>query len=166
MRKLNLVCIALTLSIFVSAQNNVADKLFEKYEGRDGFTTISFNSGMVKMLADLDEKGDGENLLKQIKEVRILTGNENKGNLNFYKEILKSFPEDDYDELMAIKDSGTNVKIWIKENLGIINELVLVASGTDENTLIIVRGNIEMNKLAGLGKSLNVDGLSVLNDLK
>lgn len=156
----------LFFSVVLSAQNNAADKLFEKYEGRDGFTTISFNSGMVKMLAGSDEEGEAKDLLKQIKEVRILTGEDNDQDLNFYNEINKAFPGNEYEELMNIKDSDSNVKIWIKENSGIIHELVLVASGSDDNTLIIVRGNIEMNKLSGLGKSLNVDGLSVLNELE
>jgi hypothetical protein len=158
---------AIFFPILLSAQDNAADKLFDKYAGKDGFTTISFNSGVIKMLADMDDaEGESENFLKQIKEVRILTGDDNQQDLNFYKEILKSFPEEEYEELMTIKDSDTDVKIWIKENSGIIRELVLVASGTEDNTLIIVRGNIEMDKLAGLGKSLKVDGLSVLNDLK
>jgi hypothetical protein len=167
MKKLNLLLMAIFFPILLSAQENTADKLFDKYAGKDGFTTISFNSGMIKMLADVDDtKGEPGSFLKQIKEVRILSGDDNQQDLNFYKEILKSFPEDEYEELMTIKDADTDVKIWIKENSGIIRELVLVASGTEDNTLIIVRGNIEMDKLSGLGKSLNVDGLSVLSDLK
>ncbi len=151
--------------MFLFAQKNAADKLFEKYADKDGFTTISFSSGLMKMMADFDDEKDAKNLLRKIKEVRILTCDNEKTGLNFYNEIARDFPADKYEELITIKDTDTNVKIWIKEDAGIIQELILVSGGIDDNVLIIVRGNIKLNEVAGLGESLNVDGLSVLNEL-
>jgi len=165
MKKLNLLWIALCFPMFLFAQKNAADKLFEKYADTDGFTTISFSSGLIKMVADMDDEKDADNFLRKIKEVRILTTDVEKAGLNFYDEIVKGLPTKEYEELITIKEKDTNVKIWIKEDAGIIRELILVSGGMDDNTLIIVRGEIKLNKLSGLSGALNVDGLSVLNNL-
>ncbi|MCD6597739.1 MAG: DUF4252 domain-containing protein, partial [Bacteroidales bacterium] len=156
---------ALCFPMFLFAQKNAADKLFEKYADTDGFTTISFSSGLMKMVADMDDEKDDNNILRKIDEIRILTSDNENSGLNFYEEIVSDLAVDEYEELITIKDKDTNVKIWIKEDAGIIRELILVSGGLDDNALIIVRGEIELNKLSGLGESLNVNGLSVLNKL-
>ena len=165
MKKLNLLWIALCFPMFLFAQKNAADQLFEKYADTDGFTTISFSSGLMKMVADMDDEGDDNSFLRKIKEVRIITSDEENAGLNFYEEIVKDLPADEYEELITIKEKDTNVKIWIKEDAGIIRELILVSGGEDDNALIIVRGEITLNEISGLGESLNVNGLSVLSKL-
>ncbi len=165
MKKLNLLWIALCFPMFLFGQKNAADQLFEKYADTDGFTTISFSSGLMKMVADMDDEKDDNSILRKIDEVRILTSDNENSGLNFYEEIVSDLAVDEYEELITIKDKDTNVKIWIKEDAGIIRELILVSGGLDDNALIIVRGEIELNKLSGLGESLNVNGLSVLNKL-
>ncbi len=165
MKKLNLLWIALCFPMFLFAQKNAADQLFEKYADTDGFTTISFSSGLMKMVADMDDEGDDNSFLRKIEEVRIITSDEENAGLNFYEEIVKDLPADEYEELITIKEKDTNVKIWIKEDAGIIRELILVSGGMDDNVLIIVRGEITLNEISGLGESLNVNGLSVLSKL-
>ena len=165
MKKLNLLWITLCFPMFLFAQKNAADQLFEKYADTDGFTTISFSSGLMKMVADMDDEKDSNSFLRKIEEVRIITSDEENAGLNFYEEIVKDLPADEYEELITIKEKDTNVKIWIKEDAGITRELILVSGGEDDNALIIVRGEITLNEISGLGESLNVNGLSVLSKL-
>ncbi len=77
------------------------DKLFEKYEGKDGFTTVSINKGMFEMLNDMDPEDKDLQVLAQIEYIRILAvEDEDKIKaVNFYDEIMKSLNVEEYEEL-------------------------------------------------------------------
>lgn len=166
MKKLKMFAIAIFLPVMLMAQQNAADKFFEKYANEDGFTTISINRGLLNLVSELDDDMETKSLLKCIESVKVLTTKYEINGLNFYDEIVKNLPKDQYEELITVKDSDEQVKILIDEKNGIIHELLIVTGGKDENALIILKGNIELNKVSELSSSIDIDGLEVLRDLE
>ncbi len=168
MKKLNLILIALTFPLLMSAQKNVADKVFEKYAGKDGFTTVYVSKGLFKFLSKIDDDDDLK-ALSGIESIKILTTDDPHitDGINFYDEVMQDLKMAPYEELMTIKESHQDVKILINEKNGIIKELLLIAGGDGcDNVLIIIRGNIDLKKMPELSNSIHMDELEILEALE
>ena len=167
MKKFSLFTIALFISLFVVAQQSAVDKLFEKYGGKDGYTTVSINKGMFDMLNEMDPEDEDLKALAQIEYVRVLAVEDEemiKG-VNFYDEIMKSLNVEEYEELMTVKQSDQDVKILVKQTGSIIQELLIVVGGED-NALVYIKGNIQLKDLSGLSHGFPIHGLEALKALE
>ena len=63
MKKLVLILIVALAPALANAQNTAVEKLFKKYGGQDGFTTVTINSGLLKMAAQFADEEDGIEVL-------------------------------------------------------------------------------------------------------
>ncbi len=163
-----LILFFVSLQSIAFSQSSPIDKLFDKYSGKEGFTTVYISQYMFDLFRDVktDDK-DFENLVKGLKSIRILSVEDPKlvpAGLNFYKEIMNEIPANQYKELMVIKEKGQDTKFLIKENQGRIVELLLI-SGGNENTFISIEGNLDMKSLSKLSKSMNIQGLKPLENV-
>ena len=165
MKRLNVLLLGLLVSFAGLSQQNAADKFFEKYAGKEGFTTVNLNGNLLKFVANLDKENEVDPVLMKIETVKILSAEDETISPNFYNEIMKNFPQKDYEELLTVKESDQQVKILINEKNGVIKELLLVVGGDDDNALIIIKGSIPLKDLSHLSKSLNMDELEVLKDV-
>ena len=166
--KTNILIIAwLLISSAVGAQTAV-DKLFDKYSGKDGFTTVYISQYMFDMFKDVQTNDqDFDNLVKGLKSIRILNLEDPSklpAGVNFYDEVMKSLPIKDYKELMVIKEKDQNVKFLVKEENGKISELLLISGGKD-NALICIQGNIDIKSIAKLSRSLSIQGMKPLENV-
>lgn len=161
------ILIMISLSAF--SQKNPVDKLFEKYGGKDGFTTIIISSKMFSMFSDVEAGDDEINaMIKNIESIKILTTDDESlldPGINFYKEIMDELSLDEYEELMVVKEKDQDIKFLIKEKEDIIVELLLVIGGKGNNALISIRGIIDLKSISRLSKSLNVQGLDELEKI-
>jgi len=161
--------ILVMISLNAFAQRNPVDKLFEKYSGKDGFTTILISSKMFSMFSDMEAGDDDVNkMIKNIESIKILTTDDESlldPGINFYKEIMDELSLDEYEELMVIKEKDQDIKFLIKEKEDIIVELLLVIGGEGNNTLISIRGIIDLKSISRLSKSMNIQGLDELEKI-
>jgi len=156
----------LALPLTLHAQSPV-DKLFDKYSGKDGFTTVYITQYMFEMFKDVNTSDkEFDDLVKNLKSIRILTAEKSSSNtgLNFFKEVMKELPVQQYKELMVVKEKDQEVKFLIKENQGKISELLLVTGGKD-NALICIQGNIDMKSLSKLARNFNINGMKSLEKM-
>ena len=73
MKKLVLISIIAALSLPSFSQKSPVDDLFEKYYGREGFTSVYISSRMFSLLARIDtEDQEFQNLVSKIRGIRIL----------------------------------------------------------------------------------------------
>jgi len=162
-----LILIIISLSTF--AQRNPVDKLFEKYGGKDGFTTVYISSKMFSLISDINT-GDEEfnETMSKIESIKILTTEDDSlvdPGINFYKEIMDELSLDEYEELMVVKEKDQDIKFLVKEKENIIVELLLVIGGEGNNAMISIRGIIDLKSISKLSKSLNVQGLDELEKI-
>lgn len=156
------------MPLYAGAQGSQVDKLFEKYSGREGYTSVYISSYMFSLFADM-ETGDKEieNVLGKLTGIRILASEEaSLPGVNFYTEIMKELPVNEYKELMVVKEKGQDFKFLIRENDGVISELLMVAGGDSNNALISIQGNIDLNTIAKLSRSMNIDGFDALQKIE
>lgn len=172
-KALFLICFA-GLSIALAAQNRAVDRLFDKYAGQDGFTTVYISKYMFTMFAQLDGLEDEE--LTEMREVfgkldgiKILAVDDadvvGKG-LNFHDEIMKDLDRNEYEELMVVKDSESDVVFLAREEKGVIVELLLIVGGESDNALIAITGEINLSTISKISQSMDIEGMEKLEELE
>jgi len=172
MKKITLVLISafLAISLNLSAQTAV-DKIFDKYNGSTGFTSVTMNKYMFEMIARMDtsiENKEFREAISKLYSIRILAMDSvNSGGVNLYNVVMKSLPKKEYKELMTVKEEGTDIIFMVKEDNDIITELLLITGGVDdENALIVIKGEIDLATIGAIGRSMNIEGLEQLEKLK
>lgn len=168
MKKLTVYVLLFLFGALVNAQNRAVDQLFEKYGGKDGFTTVVISRKMFELAAKVEaEDDDAMDVISKLKSVRILAMDEceKPEGVNFYDEVMELLNEEEYEELMVVKEKDQDVKILIKEADGIITELLLIVGGED-NALISLVGEIDLKNVHELSKSIHSEHMVHLKDLK
>ncbi len=166
------VFMAALLPLIAFAQSP-ADALFDKYSQKDGFTSVYITQQMFSLFADMDEEGDDEgfiDLVKNLTCIKIISFEDTTGTLsksvNFYDEIVKSSPAQKYEELMVVKKDNQDIKFLIRKNGKIINELLMVVAGKEENAMISIQGNIDLKTISKLSKAMNIEGMENLEEIE
>jgi hypothetical protein len=155
MKKISLILGLLLLSLPFYAQNKAIDELFDKYAGKDGFTTVNINGGLLALASWVEDDKATKDMLKDLNHVRILAQEDHSmKNVNFYNEIIAGIPVKDYEELLTVKEKDQDVKMLVKQSDGMINELLIIVGGSD-NALISITGKInpkDLSKMKGIVK--------------
>jgi hypothetical protein len=150
-------------------QNYAIDKLFEKYSGKEGYTSVVISSKMFDLFSEMQtDDPEFQNVIKGLKSIKILATDETwkeQGKVNFYNEIINELPMSQYEELMVVKEKDQDVKFLVREEGGQIVELLLIVGGTEENALISIQGIIDLKSISKLSKAMNIEGLENLEKI-
>jgi hypothetical protein len=174
MKRIVIFMVFFLIPVLIRAQNGPVDKLFDKYAGKDGFTTVYISKYMFDMFRSDDIKGqeadDINNVLGKLTAIKILTVENPEfvgSGLNFYDEIMKELPREQYKELMVVKDKESDVVFLAREEKNIIVELLLIVGGEDvtDNVLISIQGQIDLETISKLSKTLNIEGMESLEEI-
>lgn len=157
------------LTFLVMGQKSAVDKVFDKYSGKEGYTTVYISSFMFNMLNSLESTDPEYNEFKKatsgIKSIKILT--QDGGNsVAFGAELLNMLPRSEYQEMMTVKDQNENVLFLAREEGGKITEFLLIVSGGGEDALIAIQGDIDLKSIASIASGLDMPGLENLEDLE
>ncbi|MBN2214247.1 MAG: DUF4252 domain-containing protein [Bacteroidales bacterium] len=160
MKRFKLLMFVLFAIMAVNAQSP-ADRLFERYAGKEGYTTVFISKYMFDLFnsveSDKPETQEMQEVISKLTGIKILTSEEPDKSINFLKEIKKEISSDGYKELMIIKEEDQDVRFLAHESEGKISELLLIVSGGGENVLMIIQGDIDMKDISKLTKTLDID---------
>jgi CRISPR/Cas system-associated protein endoribonuclease Cas2 len=173
MKRILIIIAFFAIPLILKAQNTPVDALFDKYAGKEGFTTVYITKYMFDMFRSKDSKekdaDDINRILGKLNSIKILAVEDSsvlgKG-VNFYKEIMKDLPREKYNELMVVKDKESDVVFLAREDKGVIVELLLIAGGAEasSNVLICIQGQINLEDISKLTKTLDIEGMEPLED--
>lgn len=156
-----------TLTTF--SQQSAVDKVFDKYSGQEGYTTVYISSFMFNLLNSLEVDDPEYNEFKKatsgINSIKILT-QDGSGSDSFGKELLSMLPRSEYKELMVVKDQEEEVLFLARESGGKITEFLLIVSGGGEDALIAIQGDIDLESISSIASGLDMPGLENLEDLE
>ncbi len=160
MKRFIIILLAVAFPALLAAQNSAVDKLFNKYKGKEGITTVMIGPELFQMVKamDVEEIEDHDLPLDKISSVKILTIEDDEGyeNVNFYDEIKNDLNLNDFAEVMTVDDGGETVRMWMKVDGQSMSEFLLIVGG-DDNVLIHITGNFNMKDLEGLAESFDGD---------
>ncbi|MEP7321071.1 MAG: DUF4252 domain-containing protein [Saprospiraceae bacterium] len=168
MKKLLIIPLMLGLHI-ASGQSDAISKFFKTYEDDERFSTVYISPKMFQLVSKIkinDMDPDLQILLKNITGLHILSTHQTPK--TFYKEAIAKINVKEYEELMKMRDEGEDVLFLTKTtpNTDKIEELLMLVGGDDEFTLVSFVGDIDLNKIGKLGKSLNINGSEHLEKIK
>lgn len=159
----------------LASAQSPTDKIFKKYNGADGFTTIQISSELFGLFADIDaddpEMKDMKMMMEQLEGIRILMYDlsEKGADLDEYKEFrdaIGGLDLEGYSELMTVKESGQEVKFLVTKKGDRIGELLMLINEGEEAGFISITGNIDLNTVGKLSKSMNMKGMENLEKLE
>lgn len=160
MKRLVLIILAVAFPALMMAQNSAVDKLFAKYQGKQGITTVNISPELFQMVnaMGIEEIEEQDFPLDKVASVKILTIEDEEGyeNVNFYEEIKKDLDVSDFEEVMTVNDGGEVVRMWMKVNAKTVSEFLLIVGG-DDNVLIYITGNFDMKDLEDLAEHMDHD---------
>ena len=171
MKKLIFTALLFIATTAVFAQNDAITKYFGKYADDENFTQVTVTSRMFGLFANLDsEDQEDQELLdaiSKVKGLRIIARDDiSVAEANaLYKEAFELIPAKNYDELMTVKDKDNDMKFLIKEEAGVITELLMVIHGETEFFLLSLIGDIDLKQISKLSKSMAIDGFEHLNKI-
>ena len=137
-----LVFIVLTITAtFVYGQKSI-DDLFDRYAGKDGFTTVTINGNLLKLAHCLGDNDEDDAIPLNITEIRILAQEDNGMKVeNFYNLVINDIDLKNYDEFMRVKKSDQDLRMLVRSEGNKFKEFLLIAGGKD-NALIQIKGNM------------------------
>ncbi len=168
MKKTVFIFALILAPLLVNAQGSPVDKLFEKYSGLEGYTSVYISRYMFSLFANIEtEDKEMENILGKLTGIRILASEkaQNSG-INFFTEVMRDLPAAEYEELMVVREKDQDFKFLIREKEGIITELLMVAGGASNNALISIQGNIDLATISKLSRSMKIEGLDALEKIE
>lgn len=151
---------ALLIPTLLSAQNAAVEKLFQKYQGKEGVTTVMIGPELFQVIKSMEIKDiEAHDLpMDKLKSVKILTieDEDQWQGVNFYNEIEKDLDMSDYAEVMTVNDGGETVRMWMKNEGKQIREFLLIVGG-DDNVLIYITGDFNLDDISGIAESFGED---------
>lgn len=162
--------------LIMNAQSPL-DKVFEKYAGQDGFTSVNISKDLFQMFTNMDsddksaDSKELKELIQQLTGLRILTytGDSTKTAKRdaTYNEFNALFPPSVYKEIMSVKEKNNDVRFLTKqEKNGKISEMVMLQKGSCTAIVLSVTGTIDLKNISKLSKSMNIKGLENLDHMK
>ncbi len=148
--------VLLAAAMTISAQNSVIDKVFAKYSGQEGITSVSISPDLFKIAAAYNEGHDGDEdfPVEKISSLKVLTV-EDEGKISgtdFYNEVLKDLNVSEYQEVMSVREGSDNVKMLMKTDGRQIFEFIILTGG-DDSALVYIAGNFSMDDLENVAQS-------------
>ena len=153
----------------VYAQSEAVGKFFTKYATDESFTTATISSKMFSLITNMDVKTEEDKeimeAISKLKGLKVL-GKENTSDAkSLYKEAYALVATKDYEELMSVRDKDKDMKFFIRETSGKINELVMVMGGADDFMLLSIFGEIDLKAISKIGRKMDVGGLEQLEKI-
>ncbi len=168
MKNIFLVLLTMVFSLTLSAQSSF-DSIFDQYEGQKGFTSVTVTKRMFTLFAQATditiEDQHLDEIISDLNGIKILSfeGNDVSTKNAFEKKSKSTLSNNNFEELMRVREEDEDVRIMVKEKNNIIEELVIFVSEKKKVALISLSGIIDLDKISKLSKSLNINGLEHLD---
>ena len=168
MKKAISVSVVLFMVVALNAQTNAVDEFFDKYSEKDGFTLVTISGKLLGLFSGKEVQSEKSELISKLSSIRILSSNDSlmNLNLNFYKELTGRLNMSVYEELMAVKEGKDETRFLVRQKGDRISELLVISGGPGSNTLISIRGDIDLKSLAQLSDDFGIEGLENLEKME
>jgi hypothetical protein len=135
----------LSISSFCFGQQ----KLFDRFAGQDGVSSVYISKAMFDLLPSLGDVGDVKlSHLKKIDGINILS-TEKAGVKEEMRKTFKALITDRHEELMRIRDSQEDITFHIRKNKNgtDIEELIMLIDESDKFTVIQILGHFSLQDI-------------------
>lgn len=153
MKKLLLFAVLTITTTFLYGQKSI-DHLFEKYAGKEGFTTVTISGNLLKLF-DCVGGDDKENSLpEKITEIRVLAQEDKEIIIdNFYDLVLKDIDLKKYDEFMRVKKTDNDLRMLVRSEGNHFREFLIISGGTS-NAVVQIKGDLSFKEARKMSREV------------
>lgn len=163
----------LLLPLLAAAQESPVQKWLHSFEGRNGITTVSITSAMFKLLSKINSSDpDYQDIVRFASKLQdfkiVLVEEEAVGKAavkNDFNRLISSAPLDNYEELMSIKESNSQIVFRVLQKDNHIRELIMTIAGNDQ-AIIFIKGDFRLNELTSISDNMDITGMDQIKKLK
>ncbi|MCK4407586.1 MAG: DUF4252 domain-containing protein [Bacteroidales bacterium] len=147
--KISLIILMIIPSVLF-AQKSPMSKLFDKYNEKDGYTSVVITTDAIKINPGNDKDAiEYKELLDQVGSIKIIKSE----NIEFYNKVMKVVKKNDYEQVIDIRESGEEIGFYMLiDKKGNLNEYLLAVKDENEIIVILVLGDIDFNKVMEMTK--------------
>jgi hypothetical protein len=172
--KLKFLCTIGLIAFFtlnLKAQTTSIDKLFDQYAGKEYITTISFTPEMFKLVAGVSDQSTDpkvkeiNEVVNQLKSLKIiiLSDSLQKSTIDLAGETQAVLKSNAFSELMSVQEKDKTVKFFVKKSSDTkISEMIMVANQLHNVVVMNFSGNIDLQTIGKLSKTMKIDGMEQL----
>lgn len=154
------IVLLMAIPMILPAQSSSIQSFFDSHKDNDDYTLIEITGNLFKLTRGKNKpegkiRIDGFQLLSAPKGGEGISPIDVKG---FTSRIMNQ----SFEDLIRVRDSDTRFNFMVKENNGIISELVMIADEDDSITVMSLFGRIPTEELQNLHNEVDIDGLEHL----
>jgi len=173
--------IILLVALVLAPMITSAQDIFDKYEDNDDVSFIAMQPKMFQMLAKMSisaedpEAQEFFNLVNSITSFKVITTENKAVSSDIDGWVTKRLKSTTYEELMRIRDGGSNVKFYVKEGKDDdhVKELLMFVTGLSnvkdmdeikingrkmETVLLSLTGDIKLSQVSKLTEKMDLPG--------
>lgn len=160
------------IAAFTIGKAQTTTEVFNMYEGKKGYTTISISQYAFELMSDVLEEDEQEfqEAVKMIEGIKIIIAEDKAKVSSFNQFIQQKFASNSiYKPLMHLNgEDGEQIDFFFrKAKNGNIKNFVLHLDEGDTSMLILIEGdNIDLKKLKQLAEGTDIKGLNNLKKIK
>jgi len=156
----------IAFALQAQAQDDAIQKFFSNYMEDDRFSRVYISpkmmqmaGGFLKSTANEDQESeDLGSLISKVRGVRILSSDQVDG-LTLYNEAMGTLIKNKYEELMDVQDKGSSLKFMVREEGGLVKELLMISGDKEDFTLLSMLGSFTYEELNMLAESTDLPGM-------
>ena len=159
MKKITFTILTLALISTQSfAQDVAVNQLFNEYENREDVTLITLTGKAFDMVSQMETSEDDptgfNRIAGQITGFRMLVDDKDFNAKNTAKRT-RTMVSSQFEDLVTIRDKGTDIKIAINEANGVVSELIAIL-GSDSNFVFMsITGHMKLSDVNEVTKKLS-----------
>jgi len=152
--KNSLLIVSLFISYFSYSQDAI-DNLFQKYKGKDGFTSVYISKDLLQFVAEFDDDKDLDAINGKLSDLKILISEvrENDKNIGFTDEIKSLVSNGSFMNMMEVIDGKDKINFYVKKEGEKIIHLIMIAQNHDDEVLLSIKGDFTTRDLIKLGRN-------------
>jgi hypothetical protein len=158
------------------AQESATEKLFEKYSGKEGFTTVHITKELFSMIAQMNFEGEGAEDMNNMKEamsglefIKILmyeNGEKDNSDFKAFSKDLNAFDLDGYSELMVVDDKNEKVRFVARQDGEMIKEFLILISSANEVGFVSILGDMDMETISKVSQGVGIPQMGEFHSKK
>lgn len=136
MKNITLIMAALLLPLFSYAQRPEFIKLYDKYSGKEDFTTVAMSGDMFRAIKSSTLKDSGKNNIKHL--VIIVAETDLR---SFSKDVKQMITEGSWNMLSTVRSDQERVEFYMVEGPETYREFLMTIQEEDEYVVILITGD-------------------------
>lgn len=139
--------IIMALLGLVGTTANAQKEVFQKYQDKDGVTTVHVPKFLMRMAGRFDN--EAKKLTDRINDIRIMSCENSNMAKKIKQDALAAYRSLGYEEMLRVKEDGEQIRIYQRTLKNGKNEFALLAED-EELAIINVTGHLSIDDMKNI----------------